>query len=539
MDSDATADVTANATTWEDLPADALRSVVEVLDAPSLARLRCTNSNGRSLVDGVAADLRARHMHECRQRVARRSTVVARGSDGASSFVAIVKPKQPMHLWGGMCCGGPHGRRSLHRHSLLGGSGSWAAASYCGRQALLVRSDGVLVGDGPGIRGTDVHLECVCDADRDGEDGAEADGADADEDDDPAVLEQEEEARSRGWAFRKREEVACLGCGSPDAPVDAKLVSLPEAATHVCACPGRSFVLGTSGAIYSARWLGASSTPSASPWTRWAPAAGERVVEISALTAHVLLRTAGGQALAFGDPCEGKLGFAARVAWVGTPRVVDALAAHSIVGVAAGARHSLFLTHAGECFAAGSNHAGQCGPSASPPLGLLRRMRLPASCAPLVQVCAGHAFTLLLGDDGRVHACGLNDRGQCGIETLDSSSCVVEPTLISGLPPAVRAMEAGPSLAAFEVDVRAAAHADSNGDGGGGGGGGGDGGDGGDGKPGGSAARDAGDDAGADTSLWLAGNVEAFNIPGTNYTQPTGLRFLASCYQWQNMCSRG
>ena len=38
---------------------------------------------------------------------------------------------------------------------------------------------------------------------------------------------------------------------------------------------------------------------------------------------------------------------------------------------------------------------------------------------------------------------------------------------------------------------------------------------------------------------WLAGNVEAFNIPGTNYTQPTGLRFLPSCYQWQNMCSRG
>ena len=90
------------------------------------------------------------------------------------------------------------------------------------------------------------------------------------------AVEQEEEARSRGWHFRKRDEPACLGCGSPHAPVDAKIVSLREAATHVCACPGRSFVLGTSGAIYSARWLGtaASCTPSASPWTRWAPAAG-------------------------------------------------------------------------------------------------------------------------------------------------------------------------------------------------------------------------------------------------------------------------
>ena len=123
---------------WEALPADAARSVVELLDAPSLARLRCTSSNGRLLVDTIAADLHARHLRECRQRVARRSTVVARGgSDGVSSFVADVRPTQPLRLWGGMCCGGQDCRRSLHRHSVLGGSGGWVAASYCGRQALL------------------------------------------------------------------------------------------------------------------------------------------------------------------------------------------------------------------------------------------------------------------------------------------------------------------------------------------------------------------------------------------------------------------
>ena len=33
-------------------------------------------------------------------------------------------------------------------------------------------------------------------------------------------------------------------------------------------------------------------------------------------------------------------------------------------------------------------------------------------------------------------------------------------------------------------------------------------------------------------SLWLAGHVEAFNIPGTN-AQAGGLRFLPSCYRWQ------
>ena len=173
----------------DDLPADTARSVLDWLDAASLARLRTCNSNGKELVDAIAADLLARHMRECRERVAQRSAIVPRGStDGASGFVASISTKQPMYLWGGMCCGGPDRRRSLHRHSLGNG---WAAASYCGRQVLLVRSsDGAVIGDGPGIHGMDVHLECACDADRQGEDGAEADGADADDDDDPVVLEQ-------------------------------------------------------------------------------------------------------------------------------------------------------------------------------------------------------------------------------------------------------------------------------------------------------------------------------------------------------------
>ena len=540
-------EVTSSCAHIDDLPADAARSVLDWLDAPSLARLRSASSNGKELVDGIAADLLSRHMRECRQRVTRRSTIVPRGKyNGAGGFVATTVPTQPMQLWGGMCCGGPDRRRSLHRHSL---AGAWTAASYCGRQVLLVRSsDGAVIGDGPGIHGTEIHLECACDADRQGEDGAEADGADADDDDDPVVLEQEEEARSRGWNLATRAEVACLGCGSPNAPTDAKIIALPEPARGVCACPGRSFILGASGAVYSARWHGtaASRTPSASPWTRWAPTAGERVVEISAVSAHVLMRTAIGRAMAFGDPQEGKLGFDARTAWLGTPRVVDALAAHCVVGVAAGTRHSLFLTNAGECFTAGYNGSGQCGtPDDVSSLrgGAVRRMRLPSSCALLVQVSAGHAHTLLLDHDGRVHACGLNDRGQCGIETLASdNACVLTPTLVGDLPAnAVRAVEAGTSLSAFEVDESIV----GGGKGSGGGGGGSCGGDGSDGGGGGIARATSGaagqwagaDESGAGTSVWLAGNVESFNIPGTNYTQPTGLRFLPSCYQWQHLAS--
>ena len=96
-----------------------------------------------------------------------------------------------------------------------------------------------------------------------------------------------------------------------------------------------------------------------------------------------------------------------------------------------------------------------------------------------------------------------------------ASECVPVPTLISGLVShAVRAMEAGPSLSAFEVDAVAS---------------------------GGQQTRDVAAPAEANMqsgrtvtrAIWLAGDVEAFNIPGT-ISQISGLHFLPSCYQWQH-----
>ena len=229
------------------------------------------------------------------------------------------------------------------------------------------------------------------------------------------LLAEEEEAASRGWGWRRPVIDLGLGLGLPSASLlSGKLLPLPELAAAVCACPSRSYVLGRSGAVYSARWYGrgASLGPSTSPWTSWIPASGgQRVIQISALSSHVLLCTADGSAMAFGDPQDGKLGFAARSAVVGTPRAVESLkdqtvgvpprtecrAAHQVkshtvgmpprtecraahqgdrrwaaatsqpqgvprgmpwhmtqvVGVAAGGRHSLFLTDTGQCLAVG------------------------------------------------------------------------------------------------------------------------------------------------------------------------------------------
>ena len=520
------------------LPADASRSVFELLDARALAQVRACSKDASALVDSIAADLLARHMRECRLRACRRRTFLPRGTEPAG-FVGSIMPRGPISLLGGMCCGGSGRQRSLHGH-VVSSSSAFKAASYCGRQALLIRSDGALLGDGPGMRGAELMLDCRCDADVNGCDGC--DGADAQMDEwtaeeEAAMQEQEEEAASRGWGWRPRDQTAGLGLGSPSLPVEAKLLALPEAAMAVCACPGRSHVLGQSGAVYSARWHGrhACHGPSASLWTCWMPPSPAlRVVEISALSAHVLLRTGAASAMSFGEPQEGKLGYLAlRSAYVPAPRLVEALLGHTIVGVAAGGRHSLFLTHQGGCFTAGANHAGQCGRASSDheALGPIRRMRLPDDCARLVQVSAGHAHTLLLSHTGRVYACGLNDRGQCGIEPLDGDgACVPEPTLVSGLlPHTVRAIEAAPSLSVFEVEEEATGGAG--------------------GVPNDSDANvvaaagnaplptDAprtgkGHRADDSYSLWLAGHVEAFNIPGTN-AQAGGLRFLPSCYRWQ------
>ena len=78
-------------------------------------------------------------------------------------------------------------------------------------------------------------------------------------------------------------------------------------------------------------------------------------------------------------------------------------------------------------------------------------------------------------------------------------------------------MAAAPFLSCFEVEVESDAH--------------------GEGTP---AAEGQGETTGPEggslsllcLSLWLAGDVEAFNIPGT-VTSAGGLRFMPSCYQWQ------
>ena len=120
-----------------------------------------------------------------------------------------------------------------------------------------------------------------------------------------------------------------------------------------------------------------------------------RVVELSALSAHALLRTSSGSAMSFGEPSDGKLGYAARIAYVSTPRVVEALLGHTIVGVAAGgATHSSSPRAVNASLQAPTTSARAAGSLRETPTGLYARCNCRTT-ARLVQVCAGHAHTLL------------------------------------------------------------------------------------------------------------------------------------------------
>ena len=545
MHSGATADADAACSDAQplalsDLPADILARHV---DAASLARLRASDVSLCQLVDSIAADLLARRLRECRERAQRRRAFLPK--DEQPSFVGIMGDGGSMHLIGGLSCGGSDRRRSLHGHVM---AGRWAAASYNRRQSLLVRaSDGAVVGELPACNGGDVALHICCEAECQGDGAARDDDDDDDDDDDELIREQEEEAASRGWGWRRPTGAVSLGTGAPGC-IRCALVALPEPATAVCACPASSYVLGCSGAVYSARWHGqrAARGPSSSPWTCWLPpSAALRVVELSAIASHALLRTQAGGALAYGDPADGKLGFHSQTAHVSSPRLIEAFSAARVVvaGLSAGGRHSLFLSQDGICFACGANDHGQCGPrpgqapaaSMSLPPGPLHVVSMPDACAPLVQVCAGRTHSLFLDHQGRAFACGSNDRGQCGQEVVGSALAVVRsPTAIHGLPRSVHAMDAAWGLSLFEAggdETNGACACDGETDV--------------DGAPAqrplstsamddeGQHAEPQGTTTGAEgTAVWLAGNVEGMNIPGT-MTTVGGLRFMPSCYQWQ------
>ena len=84
---------------------------------------------------------------------------------------------------------------------------------------------------------------------------------------------------------------------------------------------------------------------------------GERVVAVSADTAHSLVLTEAGAVLSFGVGAAGRLGHGDTFSEM-QPTVIDALRGVRVVALSAGATHSLVLSEAGAVFSFGNGRLG-------------------------------------------------------------------------------------------------------------------------------------------------------------------------------------
>jgi alpha-tubulin suppressor-like RCC1 family protein len=88
----------------------------------------------------------------------------------------------------------------------------------------------------------------------------------------------------------------------------------------------------------------------------------------------------------------------------------------TFISMAAGANHSLFLRSDGKVFACGNNEFGQLGDGTttnkSTPIAISTTNI--GTTSPIIAIAAGYSFSLFLRSDGKVFACGRNDKGQLG-----------------------------------------------------------------------------------------------------------------------------
>ena len=82
--------------------------------------------------------------------------------------------------------------------------------------------------------------------------------------------------------------------------------------------------------------------------------------------------------------------------------------------VVAGERHTMILTEDGRVFACGMNHEGQLGLGDYDDRLTITEVTLPKDVV-VAQIVAGNYHTMVITEDNQVFACGLRDEGQLGL----------------------------------------------------------------------------------------------------------------------------
>lgn len=152
------------------------------------------------------------------------------------------------------------------------------------------------------------------------------------------------------------------------------------------------------------------------------------IVEVAAGDLHSLFLCGSGAIYACGFGCEGPLGLGNEGS-VAIPRQIAALEMVRVESIAAGGVHSLAVCSHGTVWSWGWGRYGQLGHGDK--CKQLKPRRVGALTAPVVQVAAGSAHSLVLGADGAVYSFGKAAHGQCGHGT--SGEHVLLPTRVEAL----------------------------------------------------------------------------------------------------------
>jgi alpha-tubulin suppressor-like RCC1 family protein len=184
------------------------------------------------------------------------------------------------------------------------------------------------------------------------------------------------------------------------------------------------FLRGSDGAVFACGWnnvgqLGINSTAQEQVLRQVLGVAGSGfitdITQIAAAEFHSLFRSSDGAVFACGQNTEGQLGINSTIQQNVLRQVLGVAGSGfiaDITQISAGAFYSLFRSSDGAVFACGLNSFGQLGINSTAQEQVLRQV---LDIADITQIAAGWGHSLFMRADGAVFACGRNNFGQLGI----------------------------------------------------------------------------------------------------------------------------